>query len=145
MKEHGAIVQHCQAAGSLFRSVQDRFTGQQNVRRSLSVYITGRVSVGQVINSTFALRAVNFSAINSDEPRKRIAESCKKLAERRAAALRPFTHCFVCGTFGSRKKKVLAGHSQGFRSILPPKSRDIEFHLLVEEVETLPRPVSHLF
>lgn len=78
MKEHGVIVQHCQAAGSLFLSVQDRFTGQQNVRRSLSVYITSGVSVGQVINSAFALRAVNFSAINSDEPRKQIAESCKK-------------------------------------------------------------------
>lgn len=90
MKEHGAIVQHCQAAGSLFRSVQDRFTGQQNVRRSLSAYITGRVSVGQVINSTFALRAVNFSAINSDEPRKQIAESCKKTSGETCSCVKAF-------------------------------------------------------
>lgn len=35
--------------------------------------------MGQMINCALALKAVNFRAINSDEPLKQIAESCEKM------------------------------------------------------------------
>lgn len=45
------------------------FVGQQKVQCSLaSVIHLGRVSVSQMINCALALKAVNFRAINSDEP-----------------------------------------------------------------------------
>lgn len=63
----------------LLRAACSGFVGQQKVRRSLLLQFTGGVSVGQMINCALALKAVNFRAINSDEPLKQIADPCEKV------------------------------------------------------------------